>query len=323
MWIKKIAGKIVTPLIVCIMLNFLSCIKTPPPEPYSDPYDFTTTNIKTNIIQIETGESGFTWVKAYISVTNQEGTPLENFNVANFEVTEGTIPVELGEITFNSFEGGGGSIATPLIMDYSGSMSGQPIVDMETAVKSFISKMQAQDIAEIIKFSSWVEVSQSFTSNKDLLTLAVDSSWSGAGYSTALCDAIYTGITDASQQTGLKATLAFTDGYENCSSHTWSDVIQHALNSKLAIYTIGLGECDSSHLKLVADTTGGRYFYAPTSQDLQNIYQLISGQLQKSYTLKWNVKSQSGSQVTIIIRVTYECGNGTFESISTGSFVAP
>ncbi|MEO0228366.1 MAG: VWA domain-containing protein [candidate division WOR-3 bacterium] len=308
-------------IIGCLIISLISCKKLP--GPYSNLSDTTTRAIKTNIIQIETGRSSPGWVKVYLSVTNQNGTPLENFTVANFEVTEGTIPVKLGEITLASFEESGQPIATPLIMDYSGSMSGQPIRDMETAVKSFIGKMQTPDKGEIIKFSSYVEVVQPFTTDKNLLIAAVDRSWPGAGHYTALWDALYTGITDATGQTGLRAVLGFTDGYENASSHTWSQLIQHALSSKIAIYSIGLGNCDSIKLKTLSDTTGGRSFYAPTSEELKEIYDLISGQIRKCYTLKWNVKSQPGQTVQVKIKTTYECANGTFECTSTGSFVAP
>jgi len=302
---------------------------------YSNPNDSVTTSIETNIIQIElpkvliykidTNSDGE--VKVYLSVTNQNGTPIDSLNSYNFEVEErtssGTLPVESEEIDVTTVEQSGSAIATSMIMDYSGSMSGQPIVDMETAIKSFINNMQSGDKGEIIKFSDYPEVVQSFTTNKNALISAVDEEWPGAGGSTALYDAIYLGLTDTYSQSGMKAVLAFTDGCENASVHSKSELLSHADALRIAIYTIGLGGVDEQELQELANYTGGRYFYAPTSQDLKDIYDLISGQLRKSYVLKWAVKSKSGLKVTLSITTTYTGGNGTFSDIATGEFTAP
>lgn len=305
--------------ITCIAFLFLAC-GNGGEEAYSDESDFNTTAVQTNIVQVETGASSPDWVKIYMVVTDQEGNPLQNFTVGNFAVMEfqtDSIDVDAGEITFDVFGGtAGGTIVTPLTMDYSGSMSAENITDMETACSTFVVMMQSQDRAEIIKFSDYVGVVQAFTSDKNLLIAAIkDSIWpSGL---TALYDAVFQGIEDACPETGLRAVLAFTDGWENASTHTLADCIAEALSCGLGVYTVGLGSPDSVSLDSLARATGGRYYHAPTSQELADLYSLISGQLQNSYTLKWNIQSPSGT-VFIIVTTTYTCGNGTFTSTAVG-----
>jgi VWFA-related protein len=325
---------LISVLVGCLVVVFLACHKKEEPKPaegdtpYSNPHDSLTESMKSNAFQFDTGSAGSRWVKGYLSVTDQDGRPLENFNRANFQVSESAASsvyaIPTGDVTVSTVGGSGQAIATPLIMDYSGSMSGQPIVDMDSAVKTFVRLMQPQDKGEIIKFSSTYEVVQPFTTDKALLIASIDSFWPGTGGSTALCDAIYQGLIDVVPQTGARAVVTFTDGGENNSSHTWSEVISRACSTGLAVYSVGLGGyVDSLILKHVADTTGGRYFYAPTSQGLEEIYQLISGQLRKAYTLQWNVKSSSGASVQTTLKATYTAQKGTFTSTSKGSFVAP
>lgn len=306
--------------ITCIAFLFLAC-GNGGEEAYSNESDFNTTAVQTNIVQVETGASSPDWVKIYMVVTDQEGNPLQNFTVGNFAVIEfqtDSIDVDAGEITFAVFGGtAGGAIVTPLTMDYSGSMSAQNITDMEVACSTFVSMMQSQDRAEIIKFSSDVEVVQSFTSDQDILIQSILASWPPAGNMTALYDAVFQAIEDVCPETGLRAVLAFTDGWENASTHTLADCIAEALSCGLGVYTVGLGSPDSVSLANLASATGGRYYHAPTSQELADLYSLISGQLQNAYTLKWNIQSPSGV-VFVIVTTTYTCGNGTFTSTAVG-----
>jgi VWFA-related protein len=312
-----------------LVFTLVSCSTAQKEQPYSNPNDMTTTDLVASIVQVDTGHSSPGWVKVYLSVTDQDGTPLENFKRGNFEVSEvtttKTYDVDLGDITLSTVGQSGQPVATAMVMDYSGSMSGQPSTDMETAVKTFIGLMQTQDKAEIIKFSDYAEVVQSFTSNKSSLTAAVDGSWPGAGGMTALCDGIWQGVTDAGSVSGMRAVIAFTDGKENSSSysHMWPYLIPYAQSNHVAIYTVGLGDCDSLILKDACTSTGGRFFYAPTSQGLQQIYQLISRQLRKAYTLKWPVLTPKGASVQASITTTYAGGNGTFSKTAAASFVSP
>jgi hypothetical protein len=71
----------------------------------------------------------------------------------------------------------------------------------------------------------------------------------------------------------------------------------------------------------IANSTGGRYYYAPTSAQIQDLFQTISGQLSNLYVLTWDLNTGSGKTVTIKITTTYTGGNGTFTSISEKTFV--
>ena len=126
----------------------LSCNNDDDPQPispFSDLGDFTTTAISSNIPRIEITVDG-NEVNAFVSVTDQNGDPLENFTIGNYQVQEvigsDTIQVnaELLENNVNDLP-----LAISANMDYSGSMSSMDITNMEEALSTFINIKNPND----------------------------------------------------------------------------------------------------------------------------------------------------------------------------------
>jgi Ca-activated chloride channel family protein len=238
----------------------------------------------------------------------------------------------VGTVTIQTVTQSGKNIAVALTMDYSGSMyvgnydetsdKYQRIIDMESGVKTFINALKITDEAEIIKFDDVVHVVQPFTSSKQLLSQAVDSVLYLGG-ATALFQSIYTGVQDVATQSAssyARAVVAFTDGGENSSSIDMTTLLQTAQSNSIPVYTIGLLDSvlhstppgyysDEANLVMIADSTGGFYFYAPSAAQLTQVYDKISGQLSNAYSMSitWPSSSlpASGTTVTAIITVTY------------------
>jgi len=260
----------------------------------------------------------------YISVVDQDGNPISpsNFSGANFQVTYNGQSIPSGSITVSTASGVGQSISSALVMDYSGSMYSTDITNMETAATTFVNNMQPADRGEIIKFSDYPEISQSYTGDKNALRTAITTSPSLVGGVTAFWDATYMGITTTALETGQRAVVAFTDGYENNSTVITSQaqLITQARSYGVPVHTVGLGSADTMGLQEIANQTGGRYFYAPTSAQLGQIYQQISQIFTNTMIISWpSFTYQAGAVVQITI--TYVSSSGTFTS--TTSIVLP
>ena len=156
-------------------------------------------------------------IKAIVTVTDISGSPVIGLTASNVIVTVDNI--KQSQITVKPVSS---QIYSPmsvaLTMDYSGSMSGQPVIDVQNAAAAFIAQMASGDQAEIIKFSTSVSVVQLFTTDKTLLASVAQSSWSGAGGSTALYDSIYQAVADTARQGGRMAVIAMTDSHDGASS---------------------------------------------------------------------------------------------------------
>ncbi len=273
-----------------------------------------------------------THMQGTMFVTDQNNASISGLTNSNVTivlnwVSDGSVP---GTINVTSGSTSGKKIAAATTMDYSGSMGSNQIVCMQNGVKAYIASMQSADITEIIKFDQSIIIAQTFTSDKNLLNRAVDSVYALGG-STALYQSIYTATNDASLQNSLqyiRCVIAFTDGGENASSISKSDMITNALTKGIPIYTIGLLDYISGttgapgrDMKNIADTTGGFYFRIPpdTCSGLSNIYNTINGQLNGAYSLDVTWPSTglppAGTTVTAIVTITYSGLSASFQKV--------
>ncbi len=285
----------------------------------------TSINANGSLIQVDR-----THMQGTMFVTDQNNSPVTDITSSNVTATlswvsdgsvAGTVNVQPGPTS-------GKKIAAATTMDYSGSMQNDQIICMENGVKAYITSMQTGDITEIIKFDDNVIVAQTFTDDKTLLNIAVDSNYSLGG-STALYQSIYQGTNDAYLQNVnqyIRCVIAFTDGGENASSVTRDDMITNALTKGIPVYTIGLLDFYSGtigspglDMKNIADTTGGFYFRIPpdTCSGLSQIYNTINNQLNGAYTIEITWPSANlpptGTSVTAIVTINYNNLTASFQ----------
>ena len=126
---------------------FTGCTKkddstsTPTVQAYTNMNDDTTTQIVASIPRIDLKQVKSTGVTLYISVTDQNGHVFSNFNQYNFIIKQvcvgGTDTTVVGSLNFQQMNQSGKNIATPLILDYSGSMESY-VPDLELAAAKFI-----------------------------------------------------------------------------------------------------------------------------------------------------------------------------------------
>lgn len=303
---------------ICLALSMaiVSCGGEENPQlPFSNPNDFTTTGLETNIPRIEVLKVGNT-IRVYLSITDQEGNPLSGFNIKNFqimEVVDGDTLVKSANLLNNGDEDISEPLAISANMDYSGSMFDQDIQDMENALKTFVKLKEAGDLISIIKFASYVERVQDFTNDTSLLLSKIDE-YAYVGELTAFYDACDLGLDDLEGLSGnyLPVVVGFTDGYNNASYQSFDGLISKATDYEIPIYNIGFGSADHTSLTAISEATGGRYFYAISGDEIADLYLLLKDQLKKLYVFQWPLNADHSGTVQVVIKVEYTGGNGDF-----------
>ncbi len=242
-------------------------------------------SLNDRIVKINAIDNQCATVSACVKVKGTAGL-LTNLSEKDFILREDA--VEQTDFTVQRATCPGSSVAIGMTMDYSGSMSGQAITDMENAAVGFVNTMAASGSEmEIVKFDDIVYVVQTFTSSASTLINSILAPFPGQNGATALYDAVYQALQDTSvKRASTAAVIAMTDGGDNSSTQTVDSVIQLANDNGLQIFSIGLGTgIDAAMLTRMAVETGGKYYEAPSSSDLAAIYDAISNDLAEGYVL--------------------------------------
>ena len=301
---------------------------TPPTSaPYQNLNDDSTSAITVAIPRIDVTGSRDGALGIYLSATNQDGWAFSQFTSGNFiiEITNlsNEVTSTVAIISFVNISTQGGNIGAAMTLDYSGSMSSSDITNMETAVKYFANLKASNDQIALVKFASAAEYTLPFTVHAQDVITAVDAPYTGSGGSTAWYNAIDLGLDEANllPTSMIPAIIAFTDGYDNNSNVSQSDVIAKANQFQIPIYTLGFGGANQTAMETIATSTGGSYLYAPDSHQLDALYQKINGQLKNLYMA--NVTFVGVGNYLVTVTVTYVCQTGTLSSAGTKGFTYP
>ncbi|MGB9872617.1 MAG: VWA domain-containing protein [Anaerolineae bacterium] len=169
-----------------------------------------------------------------------------------------------------------------LVIDRSGSMSGQPLADAKVAAKGFVDRMNmAQDQIGLVSFADSATLNQQLTHSANAVKSAIDAlSAGGSTNMTAGINAAQAELTSSRHNLAARPVILFmSDGQPTVDTPASAvAAAQAAKNAGTRIFTIGLGSVDDNLMRQIASSPSD-YYYAPTSADLAAIYQTIAGQV--------------------------------------------
>ncbi|TKX62736.1 VWA domain-containing protein [Halorubrum sp. ASP1] len=163
-----------------------------------------------------------------------------------------------------------------LVSDVSGSMSGAPLSALKTAATSFVGNLSSPDEAAAISFSTSASTDQELTTNYQLVQNAINNYSAGGGTS------IDAGIVEGEDEllNGTNATagaskvmILLSDGQSDETAAI--SAANDAKNNGIRIFTIALGNADTSLLESVASSPDDA-FVAPDPADLDTVYAEIA-----------------------------------------------
>jgi uncharacterized protein YegL len=168
-----------------------------------------------------------------------------------------------------------------LVIDRSGSMKGQKIEDAKNSAKLFIDYMMSDDKAGVVSFASSAKYDYHLTTLTDAVKIAIKNAIDGiyASGGTSIRNGLryaYNDLVDRGNPTHAWAMVLLSDGR---GAYPY-DVILDIKSKNIRVYSVGLGsDVDQDLMEHIASETGGKYYFSPTSSQLQDIYYSIVGEI--------------------------------------------
>jgi Ca-activated chloride channel family protein len=192
-------------------------------------------------------------------------------------------------------------VSVGIIFDTSGSMENK-LAAARVAANTFLRMSDKDDEYFLVDFSDSPKLAQDFT--EDIREMQSGLFTTQARGNTSLFDALYLGLEKVNHgNNSRKALLLITDGQDNHSRYSFSDVREYAKEHDVLIYTIGIIEGDGTQfadlqgrsvLQSFADMTGGIAFFPRQLEALPIICEQIGLALKNQYVLGYRSLNTAG-----------------------------
>lgn len=224
-----------------------------------------------------------------VTVTDTMGRYVSGLNKNAFTVLDEKLPQE---ITF--FSDDDSPVSVGVVFDVSGSMSGDKIRKSREALSRFIQTSHNSDEYFLIAFNSRAQLLLDRTRDGnavlDKLTFVETKN------NTALYDACYLGVEKVQRGAHPKrAILLISDGQDNDSRYTFSEVRRVLKESDVVLYAIGilassdaassLGMEGQGVLDELANVSGGKAFFPRSTAEMDDIFEQIALELRHQYSI--------------------------------------
>jgi VWFA-related protein len=273
--------------------------------------------VQVTVTQVSTSQAAWPKVTAFVSIVGASGEPIAGITEQAFTLREDALP-----ITDARFSSTLGPTTIILVLDKSSSMrEAGKIESAKEACLNFIQAKRPDDQIGLVTFNQSPTLDCQPTTDIGTLTGSIGGVF--ANGQTALYDALNVSLKAFDEKKpGRKAVVLLTDGMNTAGAQSPEGALGLARKLNVPVYTIGLGDpsamptsgivpdnaVDEAALTTIASSTGGRYFHAPTADQLNGIYEAISAQLQKAYQIDYTSPepTASGEWRTFEVSVTHQ-----------------
>jgi len=230
-------------------------------------------------------------VNVFVTVTDAHGAPVGGLKKDNFILEEDGQPQKISVFDKES------ALPLSIALAIDTSLSTRHDLPLEQAsAKKFVQTiLRPVDAFSIYAFSEVVrESTQGFTPDLKRIDEAIDHIHYGAA--TALYDAIYLTSRALDPRHGRKVIVLITDGEDTISKVDYHEAERAAEEAEALVYSIIIVPIEQSAgreiggehaLIQLSEDTGGKYYYATSTSQLDEAFQKISDELRTQYLLAY------------------------------------
>jgi Ca-activated chloride channel family protein len=229
-------------------------------------------------------------VNVFVTVTDGGGAPVAGLGKDNFEVQEDGKAQKISVFDKES------ALPLSIVLDIDTSLSTRKDLPLElSSARRFVHAiLRPVDGLALYGFNEYVDQVVPFTSDANRIDHGIDRMRLGSA--TALYDALYVGAQALDRRQGRKVMVVITDGGDTVSKVDYQGALRAAQEAEAIVYSIIIVPIEASAgrdtggehalIQLSADT-GGRYFYATSTAQLDEAFRQISDELRTQYLLAY------------------------------------
>jgi VWFA-related protein len=258
---------------------------------------------------------------------NRFVTGLEKENFRVFENNKEQVIVQ--------FSSEDAPLSVGVIFDCSGSM-GQKLQKSRQAVAQFFKTANPEDEFFLVTFADDTKLVQPFTTNLEEIQNRLTFTTSKG--ETALLDAVYMGLHEMKKaKNPRKALLLITDGGDNNSRYTQTEIKNLVREADVQIYAMGIYELGPSRsrtaeeaggpglLSEISEQTGGRQYPVENMNEMPDIAAKIGTELRNQYLIGFRPENQErdGKYRKVTVKMVQPRGMPLLRAFFRQGYYAP
>jgi Mg-chelatase subunit ChlD len=248
--------------------------------------------LQADIVTITAGD--YPAARAVVNIEAAGGADVKSLTAANFSATVGgkAAPILSADLASSQ----NAPLDVVLLMDVSGSMSGEPIAQAKEAAKGLVRELAPDDRVAVMSFADAVKLVQDYTTDRARAAAAIDGL--AAEGNTALYDATGAAAVKAgTSQSSRRAIILLSDGAQDGVElkTTRDEAIAAAVGAGVPFFAIGEGnDIDRAYLTQLGTASKGRYLEAPKVSDLGGLFASIGELLTSQFIVTFDASAASG-----------------------------
>ena len=246
-------------------------------------------------------------VPIYATVVDPSGRLVPDLEQGDFQILDNGKPADV-----TLFSNESQPFTAVVMLDTSASMTAN-LKLLNRAAEQFLLRLLPVDRAQVGAFNDKIQLSGTFTNNRDELIGALNDLY--FGNPTRLNDGIAAGLDALRGIDGRRVVLVFTDGEDTSSKLGFKTVLEQARDEEVMVYAIGLESeffngmrivktRPSRDLRKIADETGGGYFELLKTVELAPTFSRVAQELRSQYLIGFAPAALDGKVHKLEVKVT-------------------
>jgi Ca-activated chloride channel family protein len=246
-------------------------------------------------------------VPIYATVVDSSGRLVPDLERGDFTVLDNGKPLDV-----SLFSNESQPFSAVIMLDTSASMTAN-LKLLNRAAEQFLLRLLPVDKAQVGAFNDKIQLSGTFTNNRDELIGALNDLY--FGNPTRLNDGIAAGLDALKGLDGRRVVVVFTDGEDTASKTGFKTVLERARDEEVMVYSIGLESeyfngmrvvksRPSRDLRKISDETGGGYFELLKTADLAPTFSRVAQELRSQYLIGFAPVTLDGKVHKLEVKVS-------------------